>query len=267
MTPQLLRDLTRLWAFAPTGTRHTANLIVGAYFFAMRACEFCTTESPGRTQKLTVENVVFRGQSNEVISHHDKDLIEKSEFVTICFVNQKNGMKMERRSQRKTRDTDLCPVRSWGQVIKQLVSDYPTAEERQIAPVCRYKDLGMAKEVSATDVKNLLRRTCLVINGEKKYGIKPEELGTRSIRSGAAMALAVPDGHSDSKIMMLGRWKSNAFLKYIRPQTLEWGGSTSSEMARTQAFLDLERDESRIQNTQSRKDKQARPTSTSLKNG
>ncbi|MCE2996896.1 MAG: hypothetical protein LW863_14945 [Flammeovirgaceae bacterium] len=212
--------------------------------------------------------MVFRGRSKEVISHYDKDLIEKSEFVTICFVNQKNGTKMERRSQRKTGDAKLCPVRSWGHVIQQLVRDFPSVDEKQTTPVCRYKDMGVSKEVTVTDVKSLLRKTCHVMNGETKYGIKPEELGTRSIRSGAAMALAVQSGHSDSKIMMLGRWKSNAFLKYIRPQTLELGGSTSREMARTPAFLDLEGDtEPRIQNIQSRKEKQALPTSTSWKNG
>ena len=268
VTPELLRDLTKLWDHAPTGTRHTANLIVGAYFFAMRACEFCTTETPGRTQQLTVENLVFRGLSNEVIQHDDKDLIQKSEFVTICFANQKNGMKMEKRSQRKTGEIELCPVRAWGKVIQQLVMDFQSADERQNTPVCRYKDLGVPKEVTVTDVKNLLRRTCHLMSGENRYGIKAEELGTRSIRSGAAMALAIQGGHSDSKIMMLGRWKSNAFLRYIRPQTLEWGGSTSNEMARTPNFLDLDGvTEHRIKTNQSKKKQQADRTWTELKNG
>lgn len=105
-------------------------------------------------------------------------------------------------------------------------------------------------------------------DGERIYGVKPEELGTRSIRSGAAMALAVQGGHSDTKIMMLGRWKSPAFLKYIRPQTMEWGGTTSRAMAKTPAFLDLENVTApRIQTNQSKKEQQAHPTSTSLKNG
>jgi len=265
VTPQLLRDLARLWKFAPSGTRHVANLIIGAYFFAMRACEFCTTETPGRTQKLTTDNVVFRGLNNMVIPHDDKDLIQKSEFVTMCFANQKNGTKMEKRSQRKTGDADLCPVRAWGNVVKQLVIDFQSEDERQSIPVCRYRDGGTVKEVTASDVKSLLRRTCLMGDGDRRYGIKPEELGTRSIRSGAAMALAIQGGNSDNKIMLLGRWKSSAFLKYIRPQTLEWGGSTSREMARTPAFLDLEGDtEPRIQNTRSGKEKHAQPSSTSF---
>jgi hypothetical protein len=39
------------------------------------------------------------------------------------------------------------------------------------------------------------------------------------------MALALQGGNSDKKIMMLGRWKSTAFLDYIRPQVLEWAGN------------------------------------------
>jgi len=55
------------------------------------------------------------------------------------------------------------------------------------------------------------------------------------------MALALQGGNSDQKIMMLGRWKSTAFLNYIRPQVLEWTGDTSSIMAKTIPFLDVGR--------------------------
>ncbi len=239
VNPELIRDLVTLWGSAQTGIRHTAYLIVGADFFAMRACEFCKTEQPGKTQVLTTGNVVFRDEHGKVIPHDDKSLIEKSEFVTVCFVNQKNGEKMERRSQKKTGVTPLCPVQAWGEVILQLVKDFPSEDERHNTPVCRYKQFGETREVTANDVKNLLRATCESGEGGDKYGMRPEELGTRSIRSGAAMALAVQGGQSDSKIMTLGRWKSNAFLKYIRPQTLEWAGSTSVEMANASTFLDL----------------------------
>ena len=237
VTPELIKDLITLWGNAQTGIRHTAYLIVGAYFFAMRACEFCKTEHPGKTQVLTTGNVVFRNEQGKVIPHDDESLIEKSDFVTVCFVNQKNGEKMERRSQKKTGATPLCPVQAWGKVILQLVKDFSSAGERHNTPVCQYKERGETREVTANDVKKLLRATCEI--GEEKYGMRPEELGTRSIRSGAAMALAVQGGQSDSKIMALGRWKSNAFLNYIRPQTLEWAGSTSVEMTKASTFLDL----------------------------
>ena len=88
-------------------------------------------------------------------------------------------------------------------------------------------------------VRNLLRSTCRLFDGVNQYGIGEREVGTRSIRSGAAMALAVQGGQSERSIMMLGRWKSLAFLVYIRPQVLEWAGDMSCRMANTSSFLDV----------------------------
>ena len=53
------------------------------------------------------------------------------------------------------------------------------------------------------------------------------------------MALAVQGGNSDEKIRILGRWKSLAFLTYIRPQVLEWSGGMAAEMAKAKTFRDL----------------------------
>jgi hypothetical protein len=157
-------------------------------------------------------------------------------FVTVCFVDQKNGTKMEKRSQRRSGIKTLCPVEAWVSVISRLQKEI--APIRTI-PVCTYMEGGRMFEVESSQVLQLLRRTCVVYDGENKYGIAESEIGTRSIRSGAAMALALQGGNSDKKIMMLGRWKSVAFLDYIRPQVLEWAGDMSSEMAKTISFLDV----------------------------
>jgi len=82
------------------------------------------------------------------------------------------------------------------------------------------------------------------------------------------MALAMQGGQSDNKIMMLGRWKSSAFLKYVRPQTMQWAGSTSREMATTPNFLDLGGiREQRFQTTQLKEEQESHPTSFNVKNG
>ena len=47
-------------------------------------------------------------------------------------------------------------------------------------------------------------------------------MGTRSIRSGAAVDMSIQGGNSDKKIMILGHSKRTALLEYIRPQVLEW---------------------------------------------
>jgi hypothetical protein len=44
--------------------------------------------------------------------------------------------------------------------------------------------------------------------------------------------------HSPAKIMILGRWSSDAFLVYIRPQVLEWTNNVSCDMIHLDSFFD-----------------------------
>jgi len=201
-------------------------------------CEFCNTERPGRTRKLTLGDIVFRDRDSRVVDQTDPKLYEKAMFTTICFVDQKNGTKMERRSHRQTGQEILCPVKSWVRVVQRVRSQFRTEEHYSI-PVCAYKEGNTAKEITSAQVLQLLRSSCKFHDGENRYGIKLSELGTRSIRSGAAMALALQGNTSDQKIMMLGRWKSTAFLHYIRPQVLEWSGNAALQMSKTKSFLDM----------------------------
>jgi hypothetical protein len=239
----------------PEGSKHAADLIIGAYFFAMRACEFCTTRNRGRTKILTCGNVTFRDKDRNEVPHGDVQLGLKSVFVTICFVDQKNGTKMERRSQRRSGVKGLCPVEAWASVIQRIERQFPETKDKKDLPVCSYRNNNETSrrsshhEVSDERVRDLLRSTCQIFDGVNQYGISAGEVGTRSIRSGAAMALAVQGGQSERSIMMLGRWKSLAFLVYIRPQVLEWAGDMSCRMANTTSFLDVGGDGSKGRST------------------
>jgi hypothetical protein len=238
LTPALLTDIHKATRGESEDWQHTADLVRGAYFFAMRACEFCRTEKPGRTRRLKAENVTFREEDGSLISHDDPRLTERAQFVTVCFTDQKNGTRMEKRSQRRSGVHTLCPVEAWGSVIRRMVNHFPDTRTRNRTSVCSYKMEGKTMEITAAQVTTLLRKVCSN-NGQQRYGISPNEIGTRSIRSGAAMALAVQGGQSDEKIRILGRWKSLAFLTYIRPQVLEWSGGMATEMAQANTFRDL----------------------------
>ena len=52
------------------------------------------------------------------------------------------------------------------------------------------------------------------------------------------MALFLMD-HSIEKIKILGRWSSDAFLVYIRPQVLEWTSMMANDMTKFASFTDL----------------------------
>jgi hypothetical protein len=86
-------------------------------------------------------------------------------------------------------------------------------------------------------VRDFLRHVCSLLGGEKTFGFRSSDIGNKSIRSGAAMSLFLMD-HSVAKIMILGRWSSDAFMVYIRPQVLEWTNNMSKDMIEHDTFFD-----------------------------
>ena len=64
------------------------------------------------------------------------------------------------------------------------------------------------------------------------------EIGTRFIKSDAANSLFVMN-QSTAKIMILGRWSSEAFLHCIRPQVLESTNNMSRDICSTMAPISL----------------------------
>ena len=248
IVPDLLRDIVAITQNAGDALAHTRDLIVGAYFFAMRACEFVRTKVRGQTKRISLENLTFRDRRRVELDQRDPDLRGKAAFVTVCFVNQKNGDRMDRRSQRRTSSEILCPVRAWCDVVQRIRRLDPRA--RPETPVCQIKSGTLNFGISITDnqVIRLLRTTCRRFDGERRYGIKPQDLGSRSIRLGAAMALFLQ--HQDVKrIKILGRWKSNSFEAYIRPQVLEWTDNLAEDMAMLGRFTDLAESRSESQDT------------------
>ena len=238
VSPQLLRDMLELSGKLTPLHEHIADLAVGGFFFAMRACEFCRTEREGRTQRLTLGDITFRDRKKRVVPKTAVDLGERAEYVTVRFVFQKNRVKSDRRTQSRS-GRDLCPVRSWVRICQRVIGSLKKPDNE--TEVCQIGDgKGRSARVTSDQLIRLLRLTCSRYGREKGYGIAEHELGTRSIRSGAAMALFLRD-HSVEKIMILGRWTSDAFLVYIRPQVLEWTNIMARDMASTQDFRDLNR--------------------------
>jgi len=236
LPPEFIREMLVRVADENEKAKATVDLIVGGYFFAMRACEFCSTEQPGVTRPLRTDSIEFRRSGGSVINVGDPALMKEAYTVTVTFANQKNGTKGEKRTLKRTSCNLLCPVRAWARVaerVRLLEIIGPT-------PMNLYREKGRIREIRSKDVVTMLRESCEIQEGYEKYGIRPEELGTRSIRSGAAMALALQKDASDKKIMMHGRWKSDAFLKYIRPQVIEFAGDAAEIMTRTKSFRDTE---------------------------
>jgi hypothetical protein len=234
----MIADLQTLSRDLGRNTAHAGDLIEGAFFFAMRVCEFAHVRKRGKTRPLILGNIAFRDRKKRKILQTDEKLEEKAHYVTITFVDQKNGRKMEKRTQRATKE-DICPARAWARVCRRVRETVTGASDQTLAYlVGDERGGGNNHQVSSDQIVRIIRTACRVFGDEKGYGIKPNDLGSHSIRSGAAMSMFMMD-HLVEKIMILGRWSSDAFMVYIRPQVMEWTNIMLKDMAKAGSFTDL----------------------------
>jgi hypothetical protein len=236
ITPKLLRKLFTLLSGLSSAHAQAADTVLGGLFFTMRSCEHAKTPRPGRAKRVRMGCIVFRSKDRTVLSLSSINLLEQAEFVTIAFEDQKNGKKMDARTQKRSGHRFLCPVLRWGSAVQRIASTVPNWNEHTAMCSVFLNDQVLA--TSNAFVRKLLRHTCALHGGFETFGFHPHEIGNRSIRSGAAMALFLMD-HSPAKIMILGRWSSDAFLVYMRPQVLEWTNSMSCDMIHLDTFFDV----------------------------
>jgi hypothetical protein len=248
ITPALLRHLlvgTHPSVVNSAGN-HAADLIIGAFFFAMRACKYVKIPDKGKTKLITLGCVEFFTMSRAELDHLDPNLIAKAHYVRVVFVDQKNGDKFDKRTQTQTKDPQLCPVLRFGRAVQRVLKFIPGANDK--TPLCATNGKTKTKAPSITVASTLilLRETCKIHGGKAKFGFDPLEIGNKSLRSGAAMGLFL-QRCSPTKIMMLGRWKSRAFLDYIQPQILAWSSCFSEDMIVLENFFELFSNKDKVQ--------------------
>lgn len=268
ITPKLLRGMFSLSGAELPESRDSdfaiiSELAIVGFFYAMRSCEATTTPTPRRTQIIALSGVVFRDAHNQVVPHSSSALAQ-AERVTITFRNQKNGSKDDKRTHQRTRDPVMCPVLRLASIVQRIRRLLPDAP-----PTTTINTTLDGTRVVLLPSKLLLhhlRSTCTLLGGISTFGYGASDIGTKSLRSGAAMALFLMD-HSVTKIMLLGRWSSDAFLNYIRPQVLEWTNQLSRDMIHHNSFFDVtdpRRDPSDAPRTRRRRSMATRPAHASM---
>ena len=207
-----------------------ADLCGGAFFFAMRSCEYLTVSGPPRkTKRLTLGNLRFYKNHKEVSKQSPN--LHKSEFISITFVDQKNDMRYETVTMHAAAHPLLCPVKCWARVTKRALK---TPKAGPDTPVNVFMSNNKRHMVSSTDAMKSIRAAAIRY-GENKLGFKHTEIGTHSLRSGAAMAMYL-DEVPVYTIMLIGRWSSDAFLLYIRRQVEQFSHNVSSRMIQNMDF-------------------------------
>jgi hypothetical protein len=213
--------------------RAISQLIIGAFFFACRSCEYLKVSKPSdkQTKQLTLGNIAFF-KNGKCLNHTtEAQHLHFADSVSITFETQKNDRKFDTITQWRTTHDILCPVKQWAAIVTRVSSYAGTSKTTPVSMVLRHNTLDniTAKEVILT------LQDAIVTHGEDDLQIYRHEIGTHSIRSGAAMAMYL-GGVPVFAIMMIGRWSSDAFMRYIRKQIEEFTFDVSSRMLTMQHF-------------------------------
>jgi hypothetical protein len=201
---------------------HTADLaICCAFFFACRSCKYLKVQGPRRTKTLRKGDIQFR-RGRSILPHNSPDL-HLADTVAILFRDQKNRVKGVWRTAWATSDPNASPVISFSNVIRRIDS-LPGSNDNNRSVLA----------VADADMISALRAAVTAI-GEDELGYTAADVGTHSIRSGAAMALVL-SGHAAWRIMLAGRWQSQAFLVCIREQIQQFSKGVSERMTANPDF-------------------------------
>ncbi len=143
----------------------------------------------------------------------------------ITFEMQKNDRKFDTVIHGHTDDTVLCPVLQWARLVNRILS-YPNTTCN--TPVCAVWRHGRLDKITSTQVLSALRAASNAV-GSARLGFEPSEMGTHSLCSGAAMEMYLA-GVPVYTIMLIGRWLSDAFLRYIRKQMEQFSRHVAKQM-------------------------------------
>jgi hypothetical protein len=210
---------------------HTADLAICAFFFACRSCEYLKVQGPRRTKTLRKGDIQFR-RGRSILPHDSPDL-HLADTVAILFRDQKNRVKGVWRTAWATSDPDASPVISFSNVIRRIDSLPGSNDDTLLYTYAASSDRSVLA-VADADMISALRAAVTAI-GEDELGYTAADVGTHSIRSGAAMALVL-SGHAAWRIMLAGRWQSQAFLVYIREQIQQFSKGVSERMTANPDF-------------------------------
>jgi hypothetical protein len=176
---------------------HTADLAICAFFFACRSCEHLKVQGPRRSKTLRKGDIQFR-RGRSILPHNSPDL-HLADMVAMLFHDQKNRVKSVWRTAWATSDPDAFPAIAFSNVIRRIDS-LPGSNDDTLLHTHAESSNRSVVAVADADMMSALRAAVTAI-GEDELGCTAADVGTHSIRSGAAMALVL-SGHGAWRIIL-----------------------------------------------------------------
>ena len=209
-----------------------ANLFTGS-----RSCEYSKTQRHEEKVTRTLRPCDIEFRLNGRIIPHSHPQLHKSEYVIITFGPQKSDLhRDEAIPVEKTDDPELNASWHWAFTIRRLMS-YPGYDPTW--PIYTYYDFEKKRFSDLRSYEYLSDiRAAVDAIGYEVLGFTSEDVGTHSNRGAFAMMMYL-SGVPVFTIMKLGRWLSDAFLKYIEQQVLTFSQGVSKKMLHSNTFFNF----------------------------
>jgi hypothetical protein len=101
-------------------------------------------------------------------------------------------------------------------------------------PVSTIQHHCQLKQITSRHIITALRAACASIRSTK-LGFEPSEIGTHLLQLRAVMEMYLA-GVPVYTIMLIGRWSSDAFLRYIQKQVEQFSEHISKQMIQVWSF-------------------------------
>ena len=198
---------------------HVLQLTIIGFFWLMRPCEFLHSDDTElRTQAFEFKDITLTYQGRSYTGPNASFLNDVNTFssisdVGVTFTDQKNGIKGEVIRQRATNHAFLCPAKA----IAWILHHFHSWNAPPDTPLSHHYDhrLRSWRTVKYNHVTNALRNCASNIHSST--GVDPFLLTVKGLRPGGATSLLCAGVDSDAA-RVLGRWRSDAMLTYLRVQ-------------------------------------------------
>ena len=199
----------------------------------MRSCEYSTTTKgeDKHTRILQKGDIRFYRKRREI--YHDSGILHLADKFSPTFRTKKNGVKNATVTQRWT-TTTLCPLHIWEKIIIRLDTYSGTTSDTPVNTVWVERHKTMITSQMTT---NSLRAGTLSL-GEERMGFSQKEVGNHYKRSWFAMKIYLDKVYPET-IMIMGRWTSIPFLRYIHFQISDLSKGISTLMTNNHAFYTI----------------------------
>jgi hypothetical protein len=182
-----------------------------------------TLENPtknyrGDPKAFCLDDFSFRGQGNIRLTHEEAAAADVTaiERVIITFRMQKNGQHGEKRTFIRNDGKELCFIRAAQSILHRFVRLVGWEEHLPLA-IFKDKTDHRVQFVCSSKLERVMQASAIAVYklDHAKHGDIITTWSAHSLRVGACVILH-SQGYSASQIQFLLRWRSFAFMDYLR---------------------------------------------------